>query len=97
MGWNKDGSTVRAEYCGVQCTGVVESSRVKYGGSVQYTVVLDEPLVLPWSTEAKTKVLIDEDEVLVDFGILDEDAYLCRLVSEYTMDDVGCEFDPKIG
>lgn len=25
-----------------------------------------------------------------------EDEYLCRMVAEVTMDDVGCEFDPKI-
>ena len=38
MGWNKDGSTVKAEYCDTVFTGVVLESRVKYGGKVQYKI-----------------------------------------------------------
>lgn len=26
-----------------------------------------------------------------------QDENLCRMVSDYTMDDVGCEFDSKLG
>ena len=40
MGWNKEGSTIKAEYLGYEVVGVVLDSRVKYGGKVQYTVRL---------------------------------------------------------
>jgi hypothetical protein len=63
-GWVKDGERVTAEYLGVRVTGVVESSRVKYGGKVQYAVVLDSPVTFPWSTEPRTKVLIDCNELV---------------------------------
>lgn len=64
MGWIKDGERVTAEYLGVTVTGVVENSRVKYGGKVQYTVRLDEPVMFRWRSEPTDVVLIDEDEVL---------------------------------
>ena len=63
-GWVKDGERVTAEYLGVRVTGVVESSRVKYGGKVQYALVLDSPVTFPWSTEPRTKVLIDCTELV---------------------------------
>ena len=53
MGWNKDGSTIKAVYIDRPVTGVVLNSRVKYGGSVQYQVKLEVPLYLPWSTELR--------------------------------------------
>jgi hypothetical protein len=39
---------------------------------------------------------VDEDDLLADFGVMDEDEYICRMAAEYTM-DVGCEFDLKVG
>ena len=75
MGWNKDGSTIKSEYLGALVTGVVEDSRVKYGGKVQYTVKLDEPVMFRWRSEPTDRVLIDEDNVLADFGVIaDADA-----------------------
>lgn len=71
MGWNKDGSTIKAEYLTYPVVGVVEESRVKYGGTVQYRVRLNEPLFLPWSSEQTDIVLVDEDEVLADFGVME--------------------------
>ena len=71
MGWNKDGSTIKAVYCDRPITGVVMNSRVKYGGQVQYQVQLSEPMYLPWSTEAKDTVLVDDSDVIADFGILE--------------------------
>lgn len=65
--WNKEGKTVVAKYQGVLCTGVVESSRVKYGGKVQHTVILEEAITLRWRTEPVHRVLIDEDEVIGEF------------------------------
>jgi hypothetical protein len=70
MGWNKDGSLVRAEYCGTMFDGVVLSSRVKYGGKVQYKVLASEPIVLPFCDEPRNVVLIDDDEVITDWGIV---------------------------
>ena len=72
MGWNKEGSTIKAEYLGYEVVGVVLDSRVKYGGKVQYTVKLDEPVMFRWRSEPTDTVLIDEDEVLMDFGVLAE-------------------------
>lgn len=75
MGWNKDGSTIKAEYVdGSLIVGVVTESRVKYGGKVQYTVQMDTPVMLRYRSEPTYTVLIDEDNVLADFGILPETA-----------------------
>ena len=70
MGWNKDGSTIKAEYCGTTFTGMVLESRVKYGGTVQYRVV-SEPFYVDALKAVRSVVLIDEDDVLVDFGVLE--------------------------
>lgn len=71
MGWNKDGNTIKAVYLDRPITGVVLNSRVKYGGQVQYQVKLDEPVYLPWSGgEARDTVLVDEGDVIADFGIM---------------------------
>lgn len=70
MGWNKDGSTVKALYLSEYlCTGVVKESRVKYGGTVSYWLDLDEPLYLHNGEQRKT-VLVDENQVIADFGVL---------------------------
>lgn len=61
--WYLDGYKVIAEYFGNTVKGTVESSRVKYGGRVQHTVILDEPVSLPWRSEPKTRVLIDDINV----------------------------------
>lgn len=74
MGWNKDGSTIKANYLGDEVVGVVEESRVKYGGKVQYRVKLDEPVQLRWRNEPTDVVLIDENELIADFGVI-ENAY----------------------
>ena len=70
MGWNKDGSTVKADYLGIVITGVVESSRVKYGGSVQYTVVLDEPVYIQWRNATTDRLLVDDKDLIADFGVI---------------------------
>jgi len=63
MGWIKDGKHITANYLGVMVSGVIESSRVKYGGKVQYTVNLDNPVQLRWRSEPTVRVLIDETEI----------------------------------
>jgi hypothetical protein len=40
-----DGGRISAVWHGSAITGVVESSRVKYGGILQYFVKLDQPVV----------------------------------------------------
>ena len=71
MGWNKDGSTIRAEYCGVAFDGVVLESRVKYGGKAQYKVAASCPIYLPFSDTPREIVLIDDEDVIMDFGVID--------------------------
>ena len=64
MSWILDGYCVKVQYCDVVATGVVESSRVKYGGSVQYIVILDESITLPWRDEPVSRVLVDQKDIL---------------------------------
>jgi len=64
MSWVKDGKHIIAMYMGERVTGIVESSRVKYGGDVQYTVNLDKPVYFRWRTESVTRLLIDSNEIL---------------------------------
>lgn len=70
MGWNKDGSTVKAEYCGTTFTGVVLNSRVKYGGTVQYQVQASVPFYVDCLKAERETVLVDEEDILVDFGVI---------------------------
>ncbi len=71
MGWNKDGSTVKALYLSqYECVGTVKESRVSYGGRVLYTLDLDEPLALPFTSELRETVIVGENQVVSDFGVL---------------------------
>ena len=64
MGWIKDGERIQARYLGEIVNGTVESSRVKYGGGVQYTLILDQPVQFRWRSEPSTRVLIDHDQLV---------------------------------
>jgi hypothetical protein len=64
MSWILDGQKIKANYLGTPVTGTVMSSRVKYGGKVQYTLELDEPVQLPWRSEPATTLLVDNDELM---------------------------------
>lgn len=64
MNWILDGEKITARYMGIIVTGVVESSRVKYGGEVQYTMVLDTPVQLRWRSEPTSRVLVDRKEIV---------------------------------
>jgi hypothetical protein len=58
MGWNLEGMTIWARYLDeYDVYGRVESSRVKYGGEVQHTVVLAEPMVI--YGQMRDRVLIE--------------------------------------
>ena len=63
MSWNIEGKHVIGNYMGARVRGVVQESRVKYGGKVQHTVVLDEPIALRWRTEPVERVLLDDEEI----------------------------------
>jgi hypothetical protein len=62
--WYLDGYKVIANCFGNVVTGTVESSRVKYGGRVQHTVILDAPLTLRWRSEPVSRVLIDDINII---------------------------------
>ena len=58
--WNLEGLTVRGLYMGeYPVSGRVELSRVKYGGEVVHTVVLEKPLNLRWRAEPAERLLIE--------------------------------------
>lgn len=63
--WDYTGLTVTGLYLNdVKVTGKVESSRVAYGGTVKHTVVLDEPVVLPWRKEPADRLILDMKDIL---------------------------------
>lgn len=65
-----DGGKIQALYLGnIPVAGTVESSRVKYGGRLQYTVVLDRPITMRWRSEPVGHLLIDEDQVINHQGV----------------------------
>lgn len=69
MSWNREGQVVTGMYLGeYRCAGTVTSSRVKYGGKVQHTVELFEPMVLPYNSSfgSNRRALLDEEELVHD-------------------------------
>jgi hypothetical protein len=62
--WIKDGVRVRARYLGSEpVVGTVTESRVRYGGKVCYTVILDAPVQFPWRSEPANVVIVDQAEI----------------------------------
>ena len=59
--WNLEGQTVRGAYFGLPVEGIVTLSRVKFGGTVQHTVVLFFPITMFGSE--RTTVLLDANEI----------------------------------
>lgn len=64
MGRIEDGKAVIANYMDEQVRGTVESSRVKYGGKIQYTVKLDRPVQLRWRSNTTDVVLVDQNNII---------------------------------
>ena len=63
MSWNLEGLKVTGMYMGeFPVSGRVELSRVKYGGGVQHTVVLDEPIQV--YNAVRDRVLLDHENVV---------------------------------
>lgn len=66
MSWNLEGKKVEGKYLNLDeyfFTGTVVESRVKYGGKVCNTIVLDEPITV--FGDVRTRVLMNSDEVNV--------------------------------
>lgn len=65
--WERDGEYIRFMYLGeYPAQGTVVSSRVKYGGSLQHTVVLANSLDMGFSYKEKgCTVLVNEEEIVV--------------------------------
>ena len=62
MSWNREGERVAGVYLGAYTvTGVVQSSRVKYGGRVQHQVLLDTPVEV--FGRVAEELLIDDEEL----------------------------------
>lgn len=62
MNWDLTGMTVWARYLDeIDICGRVESSRVKLGGDVQHTVVLNDPLLI--YGQLRDRVLIENKYV----------------------------------
>jgi hypothetical protein len=63
MRWNLEGQRVAGVYLGAYTVkGTVIWSRVKYGGMVQHTVQLDQPLDL--FGNQRDSVLLDHNELI---------------------------------
>lgn len=59
MSWNREGQQVAGVYLkSYTVIGTVENSRVKYGGRVQHTVVLAQPIEVFGTV--RDRVLLDE-------------------------------------
>lgn len=62
MDWNLEGKRVNGLYLGLfPYAGLVTNSRVKYGGTVQHTVSVDEPFKA--YGEVREHILVDTAEV----------------------------------
>lgn len=65
MSWNKEGLHVNARYLGeFACVGTVVESRVAYGGKVLHTIQLDEPIMLPFCSDLRDVVIVDDSEII---------------------------------
>lgn len=61
MSWNKEGQRVAGVYLNAYTvSGVVTESRVRYGGTVQHTVKLDQPVTV-FGRSADVLLLDNED------------------------------------
>jgi hypothetical protein len=61
--WNLEGLNVAGMYMGeFPVSGRVELSRVKYGGGIQHTVVLDKPIQV--YSAMRERVLLNHENVV---------------------------------
>ena len=65
MNWNLEGKRINGLYMGLfPYTGLVEESRVKYGGKVQHTVQVDEPFKV--YGEVRERILVEDFNRILD-------------------------------
>ena len=69
MKWDLTGERINGLYMGLfPYTGLVEESRVKYGGDVQHTVVVDEPFKVFGAVRERILVSVTEVNRILDTG-----------------------------
>jgi hypothetical protein len=67
MKWDLTGERINGLYMGLfPYTGTVESSRVKYGGEVQHTVKVDEPIKVYGALRDRILVSVTEINRILD-------------------------------
>jgi len=67
MKWDLTGERINGLYMGLfPYSGTVESSRVKYGGEVQHTVIVDEPFKVYGDVRERILVSITEINRILD-------------------------------
>lgn len=67
MKWDLTGERVNGLYMGMfPYVGTVESSRVKYGGAVQHTVIVDEPIRVYGALRDRILVSVTEINRILD-------------------------------
>ena len=60
--WNLEGMTVTGNYLDIPVKGIVELSRVAYGGRVKHTLVLETPINV--FQAIRDRVILDHSEIL---------------------------------
>lgn len=84
MDWNLEGKQVNGLYMGLfPYTGKVVESRVKYGGNVQHTVVVDKPFKVHGAVRDRVLVSITEINRVLD----QRDAEHAVMVNDSWYDD----------
>lgn len=68
MQWQRTGQQLAGLYMQQSYSGLVVDSRVKYGGRVQHTVVLDQPIEVFGSR--RDQILVDEEEIILGQGLV---------------------------
>lgn len=64
MNWSLEGMHVEATYLtDFPVSGTVVESRVRYGGTVSHTIVLDKPLQMRWRSEPATRLIIEHESI----------------------------------
>jgi hypothetical protein len=58
------GTPVCAYYMGAAYLGKVIDSRVKYGGKLQYSVMLEKPTLVAGRTEETEDILVNHENIL---------------------------------
>lgn len=73
--WNLEGKRINGLYMGLYpYTGTVLESRVKYGGTVQHTVLVDEPFKV--YGEVRERILVEDfNRILDDVDARYDDQY----------------------